>query len=165
MKYLLVWLNSRLFRYCFEEDFPEVEGNARELRKIFMDEIQVIEPSPEEEARLENLANYLLYLHNDANKPVNSYVENRQVAILFEDIANHLVCELYFADEMREKGVDLVSVLKLEPLIDVKPDNWGEAIGWTYEQIQRMGSPIRDRLKLIIDRLPQTAGRILSNVR
>ncbi|WP_052731225.1 Eco57I restriction-modification methylase domain-containing protein [Spirosoma radiotolerans] len=166
LKYLLVWLNSRLFRYCFEEDFPEVEGNARELRKIFMEEVQVIVPSPEEEDRLENLANYLLYLHNEANKPVNPYVENRQVAILFDDIANHLVCELYFADEMREKGVDLASVLKLESLMGINDiAEQGAVINRTYQSIQVMGSPVRDRLKLVIDRLPENVGRILSNSR
>ncbi|CAN5493357.1 hypothetical protein BH09BAC4_BH09BAC4_08650 [soil metagenome] len=166
LKYLLVWFNSRLFRYCFEEDFPEVEGNARELRKVFMEEVQVIKPSAEEEARLGILADYLLYLHNDAHKPVNPYLENRQVAIMFEDIANHLVCELYFADEMREKGVDLASVLKLEPLDNEQdvPER-GAAINRTYQNIQVMGSPVRDRLKLVIDRLPENAGRILSNVR
>lgn len=165
LKYLLVWLNSRLFRYCFEEDFPEVEGNARELRKIFMDEIQVIEPSPEEEARLENLANYLLYLHNDANKPVNPYVENRQVAILFEDIANHLVCELYFADEMREKGVALAPVLKLEPIANIKePAEQGAVINRTYQQVQQPGSRVRQVLAEAPLECPDTVGKILTTV-
>lgn len=166
LKYLLVWFNSRLFRYCFEEDFPEVEGNARELRKVFMEEIPIIEPSSEEESRLETLADYLLYLYNDAHQSVNPYVENQQVAMLFEDIANHLVCELYFADEMSTKDVDLASVLVLEPLADITdPTEQAAAINRTYQGIQKMGNPVRDRLKLVIDRLPHTAGRILGNVR
>ena len=166
LKYLLVWFNSRLFRYCFEEDFPELQGNSREMRKVIMEEIPVFVPSAAEEARLEILADYLLHLHNDAHKPVNPYVENRQVAILFEDIANHLVCELYFADEMRAAGVDLASVLKLEPLAPLTdPAERGAAINRTYQSIQVMGSPVRDRLKLVIDRLAENAGRILSNSR
>lgn len=165
LKYLVVFFNSRLFRYCFEEDFPELQGNSRELRKVIMEEIPVIEPSAEEEARLEILADYLLYLHNDAHKPVNPYLENRQVAIMFEDIANHLVCELYFADEMREKRVDLASVLKLEPIVNLEDvAERGAAINQTYQQIQQPGSRVRQILAEAPLECPETVGRILTTV-
>lgn len=36
---LVGYLNSKLFRYLFLETFPELQGNSRELRKVFMEQI------------------------------------------------------------------------------------------------------------------------------
>ena len=41
MEYLAVFFNSRFFRFCFKERFPELLGDTRELRKVFFDEIPV----------------------------------------------------------------------------------------------------------------------------
>lgn len=39
--YLTAFLNSSLFKYCFRDSFPELQGGTRELSKIFFDKIQV----------------------------------------------------------------------------------------------------------------------------
>lgn len=41
LEYLVSFLNSSLFKYCFLDDFPELLGGTRELRKIFFDKIPV----------------------------------------------------------------------------------------------------------------------------
>ena len=41
--YLTAFLNSSLFKYCYLNNFPELLGGTRELRKIFFDKIPVIE--------------------------------------------------------------------------------------------------------------------------
>ncbi|MDV3633547.1 hypothetical protein CMU57_17985 [Elizabethkingia anophelis] len=41
--YLTAFLNSSLFKYCFIDNFPELQGGTRELRKIFLDKIPVME--------------------------------------------------------------------------------------------------------------------------
>ena len=45
--YLTVFLNSSLFKFCFLENFPELQGGTRELRKIFFDKIPVLKVSKE----------------------------------------------------------------------------------------------------------------------
>ena len=40
--FLTAFLNSSLFKKCFLENFPELQGGTRELRKIFFDKIPVI---------------------------------------------------------------------------------------------------------------------------
>ena len=35
--YLTAFLNSSIFKYCFLNNFPELQGGTRELRKIFFD--------------------------------------------------------------------------------------------------------------------------------
>jgi len=42
LEFLVAFLNSSLFKYCFLNDFPELQGGTRELRKIFFDKIPVI---------------------------------------------------------------------------------------------------------------------------
>lgn len=41
MAYLNTFLNSSLFKYCFRDSFPELQGGTRELSKIFFDKIPV----------------------------------------------------------------------------------------------------------------------------
>lgn len=39
--FLTAFLNSSLFKKCFINNFPELQGGTRELRKIFFDKIPV----------------------------------------------------------------------------------------------------------------------------
>ena len=43
--FLTAFLNSSLFKYCFRDSFPELQGGTRELSKIFFDKIPVCEVS------------------------------------------------------------------------------------------------------------------------
>ena len=41
--FLTTFFNSSLFKFCFRDSFPELQGGTRELSKIFFDKIPVIE--------------------------------------------------------------------------------------------------------------------------
>ena len=41
--YLTAFFNSSLFKYCFRDSFPELQGGTRELSKIFFDKIPVLQ--------------------------------------------------------------------------------------------------------------------------
>ena len=43
--FLTAFFNSSLFKYCFRDDFPELQGGTRELSKIFFDKIPVLKIS------------------------------------------------------------------------------------------------------------------------
>ncbi|MCF0255083.1 MAG: type II restriction endonuclease [Bacteroides heparinolyticus] len=47
--YLTAFLNSSLFKYCFADRFPELQGKTRELSKIFMGEIPILEVNDSDE--------------------------------------------------------------------------------------------------------------------
>ena len=51
LAFLTAFLNSSLFKFCFADKFPELQGKTRELSKIFMDEIPVMEVSDYDEIR------------------------------------------------------------------------------------------------------------------
>lgn len=40
--YLTAVFNSSLFKYCFRDSFPELQGGTRELSKIFFEKVPVI---------------------------------------------------------------------------------------------------------------------------
>ena len=43
--YLTAFFNSSLFKYCFRDDFPELQGGTRELSKIFFEKIPILKVS------------------------------------------------------------------------------------------------------------------------
>ena len=40
--FLTAFFNSSLFKFCFRDSFPELQGGTRELSKIFFDRIPVL---------------------------------------------------------------------------------------------------------------------------
>jgi len=53
--FLIAFLNSSLFKYCFIDNFPELQGGTRELRKIFFDKIPVIKVDKETDSKFKAL--------------------------------------------------------------------------------------------------------------
>jgi adenine-specific DNA-methyltransferase len=48
LKFLLAFFNSKLFKYCFTTDFPELQGNTREINKVVFEQLSVIQPTLEQ---------------------------------------------------------------------------------------------------------------------
>ena len=72
--YLTAFFNSSLFKYCFRDAFPELQGGTRELSKIFFDKIPVKDVSEEENDEFRELINQL---KNNDSKRINEIIENR----------------------------------------------------------------------------------------
>jgi len=48
LEYLTIFFNSKFFRFCFKDHFPELLGDTRELRKVFFDTLPVKYPIEEQ---------------------------------------------------------------------------------------------------------------------
>ncbi|MEP1138995.1 MAG: TaqI-like C-terminal specificity domain-containing protein, partial [Balneola sp.] len=48
LHFLTAFLNSKLFKLCFSEAFPELQGNTKEIKKFILEEIPVKYPNDEE---------------------------------------------------------------------------------------------------------------------
>ena len=57
--YLAAFLNSSLFKFCFRDNFPELLGGTRELRKIFFDKIPVLKVTDEKNEEFRAIVNSL----------------------------------------------------------------------------------------------------------
>ncbi len=53
--FLTAFLNSSLFKYCFRDSFPELQGGTREMSKIFFDKIPVVQVTDEEDVIYQDL--------------------------------------------------------------------------------------------------------------
>ena len=51
LAYLTAFFNSSLFKLCFRDNFPELLGGTRELRKVFFDKIPVLAVDDETNAK------------------------------------------------------------------------------------------------------------------
>ena len=85
--YLTAFLNSSVFKYCYLNNFPELLGGTRELRKIFFDKIPVMKVS-------ESINNKVKTMLLDIQK---EYTKSKAIAI------DTMIFDLYdLSDEERE---------------------------------------------------------------
>ena len=75
LAYLTAFLNSSLFKYCFIDNFPELQGGTRELRKIFLDKIPVLKVSEEINSEFDKLVLKLQKLVNEKKSTKESMKE------------------------------------------------------------------------------------------
>ena len=59
--YLTAFFNSSLFKYCFRDSFPELQGGTRELSKIFFDKIPVCKISENQNKLFQELVEDIQY--------------------------------------------------------------------------------------------------------
>lgn len=63
--FLTAFLNSSIFKYCFRDSFPELQGGTRELSKIFFDCIPVLKVSKAQERVFETAINDIQSEYSD----------------------------------------------------------------------------------------------------
>ena len=64
--FLTAFLNSSLFKFCFLDNFPELQGGTRELRKIFFDKIPVLKVTDEIDNHFADLISKLQREYSEA---------------------------------------------------------------------------------------------------
>ncbi len=76
--YLTAFLNSSLFKYCFIDNFPELQGGTRELRKIFIDKIPVLKVDKKINDKFEILITKILELQDQklSTKSIEIEIDN-----------------------------------------------------------------------------------------
>jgi len=97
LKYLISFLNSKLFKYCFKDNFPELLGGTRELSKVFFEEIPVKQVSAEQEEVFKEKVDQILLAKKENPKADTS---------LLEAEIDRLVYELYGLTEEEIKIVE-----------------------------------------------------------
>jgi len=157
IKYLLGVLNSKLFRYCFEEDFPELQGNAREINKVVFEEIPIKYPNEQQEILVTVLVDYILFLFDTENEPLLKHTPNNRIAANLEEVLNMVVYELYFESHMVKNKLNVIEFL-YPLLIDKKPE--GKAILDFYMWLQQPGNYVRNRIIAVDIKSPDYLSRI-----
>ena len=78
VEFLTAWLNSSLFKYCFKESFPELQGGTRELSKIFFEKIHVISVVDDINSKFKELVEKVQNgtKHNISTKYIEKEIDN-----------------------------------------------------------------------------------------
>lgn len=153
--FLLSQINSKLTQFYWlnkfadkRKDFPKIKGGYLELLPII-------------KSNSENIYSTLIDLLISSLNEGES--ENKFAANLFEDVINGCVYELYFGEEMKKAGVDILTLVEkdLEAAKRLSPE---KAIAKLYEKWQEPKNEVRNRLLLMATRCPDTIGVIEASV-
>jgi hypothetical protein len=93
--YLVAFLNSKVFRFCFSDAFPELQGNSKEIKKFILEAIPVKEIS-DESSFIEKVSEILNI------KKQNPLVDTSDL----ENQIDHLVYKLYDLTEEEIKIIE-----------------------------------------------------------
>ncbi len=93
--YLTAFFNSSLFKYCFRDSFPELQGGTRELSKIFFDKIPVYKVSEAQNQQFQDAI-------EDIQKEYNKQKAQRIDSMLFD---------LYDLTEEERKTIGFVEIV------------------------------------------------------
>ena len=93
--YLTAFFNSSLFKYCFRDSFPELQGGTRELSKIFFDKIPVYKVSDTQNLQFQNAV-------EDIQKEYNKQKAQGIDSMLFD---------LYSLTEEERKTIGFVEIV------------------------------------------------------
>ena len=95
LEYLVAFLNSNLFKFCFRDSFPELLGGTRELRKIFFDKIPVMKVSDSVNQTFSDLV-FKIQTQKMENNNTESY----------ENSVNNMIYKLYHITEEEATYID-----------------------------------------------------------
>lgn len=111
LRYLTCIFNSKLFQYCFSDNFTDLGGSGRRLKKVFFQKIPIKTITDKEELPFIKIVEYLVALKEE--KLEND--TDKFILIYFEQIANALVFEWYFSDEFIQAGLSIAKHLEELP--------------------------------------------------
>jgi hypothetical protein len=164
-KYALILLNSKLNNLIYKNNTQEegrtfAEVKPQNVRKLFIPKI-----SSDEQKVFEILCDYLMFLNNAENQPVNQRIDNKALAQFFQQIADACVVELIYGKEMESKKVNILEFVRKE-ITSFENLPWevrqASEIFEAHQKWTLPNSEVRNRLKIISLMCPDTAGKILN---
>lgn len=117
LQYLVAVFNSKLFRFCFEDEFPELQGNSRELNKVVFDKIPIKEIETKTDKQFETLTKKVLQLNKQG-------LDSR----IYENKIDALVFHLYGLNEQEMLQVlDTFKDLSIKDRNQIQNEYWNIA--------------------------------------
>ena len=84
LEYLVCLLNSNLFKYCFKDDFPELQGNSKKLLKIIFEQLSIKKMPSLEQQPFINKVNKILSLKTQDPKADTQALEQEIDSMVYE---------------------------------------------------------------------------------
>ena len=147
-KFWMALLNSRLCWWFLTNTGTTLANGFFRYKPDYINPFPVPDCKQTKEAQhiIENLVNFLLYLHDESNENIFSHTSNIRIATHLEEIIDMVVYELYFGEHMKEKGIDVISNLDA---YSFKNTADSEAIKDFYQWYQSSENTIRQKILLL----------------
>ncbi len=84
LKYLSAFMNSKLYKFCFENNFSVIQGGTRVQSKIYIEQIPVKQINELQEKEFENKLDKILSLKKSNPKADTSAIEKEIDALVYE---------------------------------------------------------------------------------
>ena len=81
IEYLVCFLNSSLFKFCFAHNFSEIQGNTRVLSKVIFEQIPVKQISEKEQQPFIEKVDQILSLKKD-NPDADTSALEREIDLM-----------------------------------------------------------------------------------
>lgn len=152
IKYLTTLLNSTLCIYQLMESAPRTGMGDLKTSVQALEPLLVYYPNDKEEIIFNQLFDFILH-----------QIKQQAEYNIIENIVNGCVYELYFGEEMKKAGVDILALVEkdLEAVKKLDPE---KAIIKLYDKWQEPKNEVRNRLLLMSTRCPDTIGVIEASV-
>jgi adenine-specific DNA-methyltransferase len=152
IKYLACLLNSRISNYQLFENAPRTGMGDLIISVQALEPLLVYYPTDKEEHIFNQLLDFILH-----------QIKQEEEYYTIENIMNGCVYELYFGEEMKKAGVDILALVEkdLEAVKKLSPE---KAIAKLYEKWQEPKNEVRNRLLLMATRCPETIGVIEASI-
>lgn len=151
LKYLLLLLNSKLLVWYFSQISTSTGMGTTMWSKYKVEEVPIVQVSDDENWKFERMATILLFLNG---------IEERTLSIAFEELANMMVYEIYFKEELVSKGIDVLQFVTDNSFPDLNQAKDKKAVVQkAYYELQQKDNPIRNRM-LVASSRSETIARI-----
>lgn len=141
LKYLTCFLNSKLYKFCFSNNFSILQGGTKVQSKVFFEKIPVKPITKELEVPFARITDYLVALKKEnSSEPTDKFMFN-----YFEQIADALVFEYYFEGEFKNNNLFIAKYIKELSELEIK-NNILVQLRKTFVEINRQEHPIRQSL-------------------
>lgn len=151
-KYLTALLNSKLIAFWLKHK-GKMQGFQFQVDKEPLVDLPLVKTNQEQ--IFASLIDYILSLKANPEQKFNEYVNNEHIIQSFEDVINACVYELYFAEHMIEKEIDVLRFAKelIKPInkTDINKDKV-EIINSVYSKLKEPSNEIRNRMLLFATR-------------
>lgn len=160
LKALYCILNSTIGNWYFNIISTTSGMGTNRWKKYKIQKFPFPKISEEINNQFETIAEYLIYLNDSKQAPVLEKVSNEAISQVFEGLVNMMVYELYFADEMKAKEIDVLQFVTEKAFPDItQAEDPKATIQKVYYELQQKDNPIRNRI-LVASSRSETIARI-----
>ena len=99
LEYLGAFLNSSLFKFCYRNNFPELLGGSRELRKVFFEKLKVLSISDDQNE-----------IFKEKILVINSLNEQNADSSYVEKELDDLIFDLYSLTDKEKKLIGFIQI-------------------------------------------------------